>query len=121
MDKLGHPYVDIMKADIEGSEFAVIPQMLNAKNPYFCQLLVEVHGANARQWVELFTKILDADYFMFSKEINANCCGPGFCVEYAFVHKTCAMSLGLEETPFQTNFQYGARSSSSTQSTTTKK
>lgn len=42
MDMLGHKQIDILKMDIEGSEFEVVPHILR-DNISFSQLCVEVH------------------------------------------------------------------------------
>lgn len=42
MDMLGHKQIDILKMDIEGSEFEVVPNILK-DNISFSQLCVEVH------------------------------------------------------------------------------
>lgn len=42
MEELGHHHIDILKMDIEGSEFGVIPQILQS-GCEFSQLCVEQH------------------------------------------------------------------------------
>jgi FkbM family methyltransferase len=42
MKKLGHTHLDVLKIDIEGSEFEAIPDILQS-NCSFSQLLVEIH------------------------------------------------------------------------------
>jgi len=45
MDKMGHKRLDVLKMDIEGSEFKVIPDVLSILGKYeIGQLCVEVHG-----------------------------------------------------------------------------
>ena len=42
MDQLGHTHIDLLKMDIEGSEYGVIEDLLQARLDV-CQLLVEFH------------------------------------------------------------------------------
>lgn len=75
--------VEILKMDIEGAEFMVIPALI--KSAKVCQILVEIHG-NAMQMITLLKKLSAHDYYMFSYEINGyhhNLC------EFSFIHKSC--------------------------------
>ncbi len=42
MKKLGHKQIDLLKMDIEGSEFMALPDILNSKI-IFDQLCIETH------------------------------------------------------------------------------
>lgn len=44
MNEMGHRYIDLLKLDIEGSEFKVIPNILNELGIGINQICVEVHG-----------------------------------------------------------------------------
>lgn len=65
MDELGHKNIDILKMDIEGSEYEVIADMLN-KNIYPDQLLIEFHHRfkpfNIDDTIEIINKLIDHSY-----------------------------------------------------------
>jgi len=88
---LRHERVDLLKIDIEGSEWTAVPFFL--EQPGFAQLrvaqiLVELHfgvfGADQRVVDRLFTTMRSAGYYPFSKEANLRCGAP--CIEYSFIH-----------------------------------
>jgi len=53
----GHQHIDILKLDIEGSEFSVIGSWLKIKLPPVCQLLVELHDRLFDTKLELSTEL----------------------------------------------------------------
>jgi hypothetical protein len=88
MKQLGHTHIDILKMDIEGSEWDV----LNGDLPSIGQLLVEVHengyvnvDYRARALSDLFDNIEHYGLRLFHKEINARY--NLNCIEFAFIQK----------------------------------
>lgn len=107
MQALGHTKIDILKMDIESSEFVVIPQIFSStdeKEPgtKFCQLLIEIHPAASSAWINLFRTIAKAGFLMFSREANTYCYPA--CYEYSFVHKSCLREYGIESEVVHRNF-----------------
>lgn len=87
--------------DIESGEFAAIPALFGKDQPQICQLLVEFHPPNAKDWLELFKIINKAGYLMFSREANTLC---GACFEYSFIHNGCLQRFGINAEWFVGNF-----------------
>ena len=85
MRELGHTHIDILKADIEGSEFAVFadPHAL----PSVGQLLIEVHtrGREPTQYGRLLQTFEARGLRLFHKEINARF--DTECIELALIQK----------------------------------
>lgn len=53
MQIYNHQHIDLLKLDIEGSEFAVVSSWLKNKLPPVCQLLVELHDRMFEEGLEL--------------------------------------------------------------------
>ena len=73
MHELGHDYIDILKIDIEGTEFAVIPEIL-ASRVKFGQLSIEVHNrfysdGNAKI-KDLIAQLNNAGFYIVSVSPN---------------------------------------------------
>jgi hypothetical protein len=89
---LNHSTIDILKIDIEGSEWASVPHFLKEEgfvDLRVSQIMIELHYAvnqlsNASNLKDLFTALQDSGYYAFSKEPNL-LCGPQ-CCEYSFLH-----------------------------------
>jgi len=89
---LNHTTVDILKIDIEGSEWYSVPYFLKQKefeNLGVSQIMIEFHyevnnEAHAINLKNIFDSMQDRGYFAFSKEPNV-LCGP-LCTEYSFLH-----------------------------------
>jgi FkbM family methyltransferase len=78
----GHKYIDILKMDIEGSEFTVI-ENINFSGIKFGQIVIEFHARffnNGKQLLKKTIKILKRNgYYCFAKS-NGN--------EYSFINKS---------------------------------
>jgi FkbM family methyltransferase len=48
-----HQHIDMLKLDIEGSEFAVVDSWLEVKLPPVCQILIELHDRVFEEGLEL--------------------------------------------------------------------
>jgi len=81
MKKNGHKYIDILKLDIEGSEFSVL-RSLNLKSKFFGQLLIEFHDRFIKDGLkELYSVINllhDNGFLLFAISEY----------EYSFINKT---------------------------------
>lgn len=103
MNRLNHSYIDILKVDIEGSEWPVFNEILhrarrirneksqggNSWNLPFGQLLIELHYEDTPSIVEFFSGLAEFGFSAFSREINLQPCLDGrlpFAVEYSFIH-----------------------------------
>jgi hypothetical protein len=94
MKSLGHDHIDILKMDIEGSEYAVLREALNPTDPTFPpvnigQLLVEVHESGRNIAWRTYAMLADlerAGLYEFHSEINPY--SPWACRELAFIKVT---------------------------------
>ena len=72
MKENGHKYLDILKLDIEGSEYAVLSSLLLAKYLPFTQLLVEFHQrfdiVYLREHDNIIARILECGFFIMKNE-----------------------------------------------------
>jgi len=88
---LGHDHVDLLKIDIEGSEWATFDDVF--KKDLLAQLkvtqvLLETHilwGATPKDLIDLIDGFAARGYVMFRKEFNP--WNTGCCAEYAFAQK----------------------------------
>ncbi|GMR61132.1 hypothetical protein PMAYCL1PPCAC_31327, partial [Pristionchus mayeri] len=78
----GHEKIDVLKMDIEGSEFTVLPEFM--KKHKVCQLLVEIHDMQRLAW--LLREIANIGYLLINYEINLLKNGLS---EYSFIHSSC--------------------------------
>jgi len=93
---LNHSTIDILKMDIEGSEFSVIPYFLKEEGfdqLQISQIMVEIHltvnhMANATMMKEMFVGLQEHEFYAFHKENNVLCQPPEVCAEYAFLHRS---------------------------------
>lgn len=95
MENLKHSWIDILKVDVEGAEWAVIQDYYagNASLPV-TQLLIELHTSNPadgsmlKTVVKVFQLLLDDSYRIFSVEPNTYCLA-GACakdhIEYSMI------------------------------------
>lgn len=86
--KLGHAgrTIDILKIDIEGSEWASLATMLrgcNPQHPVAHQILVELHAGTQQRVTTLYDDLARCGYRTFHKDPNLYA---STCMEYAFVH-----------------------------------
>jgi|TARA_B110000208_G_C11736943_1_gene418471 hypothetical protein len=97
--ELGHTRIDVLKCDIEGSEFGIFEQFGKmAKTLRVEQLLLEVHlcdgfkcrfkekRKSAEELYALVAGVENAGLRLFHKEMNARY--SSFCAELAFVQST---------------------------------
>jgi len=75
-------WIDILKVDIEGGEWNIIPAALK-KGVKFKQLQVELHSPNKIALKEWFTLMESYHYRVFHQDANYYC-GP--CMEYSLVY-----------------------------------
>lgn len=81
MRDLGHTCVDVLKVDVEHSEWPAVAEWASSR-PCFRQLLVEVHGPT-REKMTAFMGVLESlDMRMISRDANILCAS---CMEYSFV------------------------------------
>ncbi|CAF3165686.1 unnamed protein product [Rotaria socialis] len=77
-------FIEILKIDIEGGEYAFFPILLNSnKNLLPRQILIEVHPTNVTLVHAFFERLRSNNYVIFSKENNLYA-GPYF-FEFAFL------------------------------------
>jgi len=77
--------IDIMKIDIEGSEWEQYQQWFDdwdATNVKVRQVLIELHKSPLPHVVEFFNGMLDRGYLIFHKEVNSL---NAECVEFSFI------------------------------------
>lgn len=99
-----HTKIDVLKMDIESSEFTALPPLLESKfvsEGNICQILLELHD-HVEPWKQLQRRMEKVGYLMFYKEANTfgQCCH-----EYSYIHKTCLKQYGLRNNAFQTNYE----------------
>jgi hypothetical protein len=98
MKELGHTQIDILKLDIEGSEYELFETEILSKNiPLPRQLLFELHteradpryvppntvrGKNRTEVNDLFLRLYDIGYRIVGMEINS---GDGSCADFGMV------------------------------------
>jgi hypothetical protein len=75
LQDLGHTWIDVMKIDVEGSEFAVFEQIARSARPMpFTQIQVEVHQNKVdmrnRKVLELLYNFMSSGLRIFSLEPN---------------------------------------------------
>ncbi|KAK6033321.1 hypothetical protein OSTOST_00458 [Ostertagia ostertagi] len=80
---------EILKIDIEGSEFQVMPPLLRKYKP--AQILIEIHGTPS-ETVWLLRDISSQGYWMYSYEING--AWHHLC-EYSFIHESAFNQYGV--------------------------
>jgi hypothetical protein len=105
MHRLGHSFINLLKVDIEGGEWAVFNTMFadpsqhaskaqaltGAAQPSLPvgQLIIELHYSSMRETEEFFTGAERFGLLPFSREINLQPCiagGRPVAVEYSFLH-----------------------------------
>jgi hypothetical protein len=87
-DMLGHTNkpIDIVKIDVEGSEWQAFKNLLSDCDPslpYAHQFLVELHRATSTTILEFYDNLARCGYRTFHKDSNLYCF---WCMEYSFVH-----------------------------------
>lgn len=84
MKSLGHHQIDLLKVDIEGAEYDIIPDLVKA--PVIKQLLIEFHSRMFPDKGDSLTKdaiasLKQAGYQLFHVSRRG--------LEYSFIHKSC--------------------------------
>ena len=85
----GHTYVDILKVDIEGSEWDTFASLLKEKYFPFGQLLIELHFRDTVEVFEFFDNMEVHGFRIFSRETNHNPCSAGkkpIAVEFSLIN-----------------------------------
>lgn len=87
--KLGHVgrMIDILKMDIEGSEWRVLASLLSECDraaPFAHQLLIEFHSPHYQNLMNMLDKLDSCGYRVFYTDFNLYCL---HCVELALVHE----------------------------------
>jgi hypothetical protein len=87
--KLGHVgrTIDILKMDIEGSEWSVLAALLNnceRAEPFAHQLLVEFHSPHYLKLLAMINSLDQCGYRVFYTDYNLYCM---HCIELALVHE----------------------------------
>ena len=95
MHRLNHSYIDVLKIDVEGAEWEILPHLLKPKSetnaPAFGQLLVELHYVSVPAVFTFFDVLTKHGFVSFSREINLQPCLTGqlpLAVEYSFINPT---------------------------------
>jgi hypothetical protein len=108
MNRLNHSFIDLLKIDIEGSEWEVFLELFQRGRQIrstskvttpggstwtfpFGQLLIELHHENTSNTIEFFSGMAEFGFLPFSREINLQPCLDGrlpFAVEYSFIHSS---------------------------------
>ena len=79
----GDDKIDILKIDIEGSEFAIADEILSIP---VCQLLIELHHTDATKALKLLHLFSSRGFYLFSHENNGLI---HHVSEYSFIHERC--------------------------------
>lgn len=86
MKELNHKWIDVLKMDIEESEWDVLEALIESDSLHFTQLQVEFHltTVSLQRVINILTGLTKAGYRVFSVEPNLYCCS-GNLVEYSFI------------------------------------
>lgn len=84
---LGHTHIDILKIDVEGSEYAAVQQWTSSNIPSVGQVLMEVHEATKNRGAlrELMHKFDQLDFKLVHLELNGCECAEIVMVQRTFV------------------------------------
>ena len=87
--ELGHNWIDVMKIDVEGSEYDVFQQVAQSKTPMpFTQMQIEVHhmwvDTPNRKILQLLHQLMSSGMRVFSLEPNIYFAG-NTCMEFALM------------------------------------
>src|SRR6056297_1114276 len=77
MKRQGHSFVDVLKVDIEGSEWDTFRAMLPERALPFGQLLIELHFRDVSEVFEFFENMDTHGFRIFMRETNHNPCAAG--------------------------------------------
>ncbi|AET98133.1 hypothetical protein EPVG_00246 [Emiliania huxleyi virus 201] len=85
-----HGIPNILKIDIEGSEYGLFNMITCNKIKHVDQILIEVHGKNPEPIFQWFDK---CNFLMFNKEPNIWGCHGILCGEYSFINAHFAYTV----------------------------
>jgi len=89
MKRQGHTFLDVLKVDIEGSEWDTFKAMLPEKALPFGQLLIELHFRDVVEVFEFFENMDTHGFRIFMRETNHNPCAAGklpIAVEFSLIN-----------------------------------
>uniref|UniRef100_A0A914QES0 Methyltransferase domain-containing protein n=1 Tax=Panagrolaimus davidi TaxID=227884 RepID=A0A914QES0_9BILA len=91
MIKYNTSKIDILKMDIEGSEYSILEQLIKIE---ICQILIELHSPDKTyklfyQWLNTMSK---AGFYLIHFEINE---GTMLACEFTLIHKSCFEKYGV--------------------------
>lgn len=89
MKRQGHSFVDVLKVDIEGSEWDTFRAMLPERALPFGQLLIELHFRDVSEVFEFFENMDTHGFRIFMRETNHNPCAAGklpIAVEFSLIN-----------------------------------
>lgn len=88
MKELGHTYIDVLKVDVEGAEWASFAPVFAAGPLPVGQLLIELHYKDVATTFDFFSHLEAAGFRIFSRETNYHPCVTGkmpVAIEYSFI------------------------------------
>lgn len=89
MKRQGHTFLDVLKVDIEGSEWDTFRSLLPQKALPFGQLLIELHFRDVIEVFEFFENMDTHGFRIFMRETNHNPCAAGklpIAVEFSLIN-----------------------------------
>lgn len=87
--KNGHTKIDVLKIDVEGREFSILPPFLRQFNGTICHLLLEVHAnenSDMKMWARLFRMLERRGFRLYGKEQFSF---DPRCIQYSYLHLSC--------------------------------
>ena len=84
----------VKKRGFAGTEFEILPALIERKKPIACHILMEVHAEGPWQIVDLHRKLSKAGYYLYSYELNGYKLYRNLC-EFSFLHKSCFDQYGV--------------------------
>ena len=106
---LGHSWIDVLKMDVEGAEFEILPAMvahyaaLNEHVPVTQAKIEYHHSADSPPMTDLVNTLLlmeESGFRIFSTECNVNG-APWNFIEYSYLNVDSTGRLAQPETPLQ--------------------
>ncbi|KAM3574953.1 hypothetical protein VYU27_003080 [Nannochloropsis oceanica] len=88
MKELGHTYIDVLKVDVEGAEWASFAPVFAAGPLPVGQLLIELHYQDVATTFDFFDQLEKQGFRAFSRETNYHPCVTGkmpVAIEYSFI------------------------------------
>uniref|UniRef100_A0A7E4VDF1 Methyltranfer_dom domain-containing protein n=1 Tax=Panagrellus redivivus TaxID=6233 RepID=A0A7E4VDF1_PANRE len=90
MKKMNHDHIDVLKMDIEGSEYAIASEIFSLN---ICQMMVELHhpGRDYTKFIRWLKRASAAGYYLIHHEVNIKSLS---CVEVTLMHESCLDRFG---------------------------